>query len=506
MKRKGKLRNAIALALMLGMGCMGTAEAAINLGDVDGSGVVDMRDIDALEKYLQTGNSRFLASSKNADVNLDNRIDREDLRLLKQRVYYPGDVNGDNLVDDRDAKAARDYMVTERYNYLADFSNDGSVTLQDYASACNLVEKAKSMMKGDLNGDGEISISDASLIVMYIKGLTKNINRLAADVNNDGRIDSTDKKIIIDKFFNVSRYAPDGEVTSLYSPSAHVLVVEGSVWDNDDLNREIVVQVNAGPNASDSKQFTVPRGSKQFSQKMSFPNVSGVQTVNVYALDVGENRKDKLLKSAQIDFKGTSQVEKYVVTTNGATLALRSGPGTNYGIRARMPRGSVVEVYSINNGWAKLSYNGMSGYAYAQYLNKVGPIDDRVAKALAWIESNLGRKIGSGQCVALITAYASQLGLNNPIAGGNACDYATKPLQAGWTRVAGGKPQSGDILVYVGAKYGHVAICTGDNVSFHQNMKGLYVEKKVNWAYNQKWYSKKEQGWKRYWGYIRPNI
>ena len=154
MKRKGKLRNAIALALMLGMGCMGTAEAAINLGDVDGSGVVDMRDIDALEKYLQTGNSRFLASSKNADVNLDNRIDREDLRLLKQRVYYPGDVNGDNLVDDRDAKAARDYMVTERYNYLADFSNDGSVTLQDYASACNLVEKAKSMMKGDLNGDG----------------------------------------------------------------------------------------------------------------------------------------------------------------------------------------------------------------------------------------------------------------------------------------------------------------------------------------------------------------
>ena len=434
MKRKGKLRNAIALALMLGMGCMGTAEAAINLGDVDGSGVVDMRDIDALEKYLQTGNSRFLASSKNADVNLDNRIDREDLRLLKQRVYYPGDVNGDNLVDDRDAKAARDYMVTERYNYLADFSNDGSVTLQDYVSACNLVEKAKSMMKGDLNGDGEISISDASLIVMYIKGLTKNINRLAADVNNDGRIDSTDKKIIIDKFFNVSRYAPDGEVTSLYSPSAHVLVVEGSVWDNDDLNRDIVVQVNAGPNASDSKQFTVPRGSKSFSQRISFPNVSGVQTVNVYALDAGENRKDKLLKSAQIDFKGTSQVEKYVVTTNGATLALRSGPGTNYGIRARMPRGSVVEVYSINNGWAKLSYNGMSGYASAQYLKRL-IIDEKISYPLKDVYV-----CGNNWGTYYSKKGANHLGIDIKSRSGDDNVYAVadgKVVQAGWNSANG---------------------------------------------------------------------
>ena len=536
MKRKGKLRNAIALALMLGMGCMGTAEAAINLGDVDGSGVVDMQDIDALEKYLQTGNSRFLASSKNADVNLDNRIDREDLRLLKQRVYYPGDVNGDNLVDDRDAKAARDYMVTERYNYLADFSNDGSVTLQDYVSACNLVEKAKSMIKGDLNNDGKISISDAALIEMYIKGLTKNINRLAADMNNDGRIDSTDKKIITDKFFNVSRYAPDGEVTSLYSPSAHVIVVEGSVWDNDDLNRDIVVQVNAGPNASDSKQFTVPhgskrfsqkisfpnvsgvqtvnvyaldagenrkdkllksakinfntisryapdgeitslyspsaheivvegsvwdnddlnrdivvqvnagpnasdskqftvpRGSKQFSQKMSFPNVSGVQTVNVYALDVGENRKDKLLKSAQIDFKGTSQVEKYVVTTNGATLALRSGPGTNYGIRARMLRGSVVEVYSINNGWAKLSYNGMSGYAYAQNLKRL-IIDEKISYPLKDVYV-----CGNNWGTYYSKKGANHLGIDIKSRSGDDNVYAVadgKVVQAGWNSANG---------------------------------------------------------------------
>lgn len=201
------------------------------------------------------------------------------------------------------------------------------------------------------------------------------------------------------------------------------------------------------------------------------------------------------------------EAEQYVVSTNGVTLTLRSGPGTNYGIKARMPRGSVVEVYSISNGWANLSYNGIRGYASSQYLSKAGYINnDRVSKALSWVENNLNRKVGTGQCVALIEAYALQLGLSNPIDGGNACDYATSPLTDGWTRVKGGKPQPGDIMVYVGAKYGHVAICAGDNVSFHQNMKGEYVEKKVNWAYNQSWYSTREQGRKQYWGYIRPNI
>lgn len=124
----------------------------------------------------------------------------------------------------------------------------------------------------------------------------------------------------------------------------------------------------------------------------------------------------------------------------------------------------------------------------------------RVNNALSWVQNHVNQKVGTGQCVALIKAYSAQLGLNNPIKNGNACDYATKPLQPGWTRVKGGVPQPGDILVYVGGKYGHVAICAGNNVSFHQNMKGEFIEKKVNWPYNQGWRSKS------YWGYIRPNV
>ena len=47
----------------------------------------------------------------------------------------------------------------------------------------------------------------------------------------------------------------------------------------------------------------------------------------------------------------------YYVTTNGASLILRSSPSTSGSKRATMPNGSKVTVYSIQNGWASLNYN-----------------------------------------------------------------------------------------------------------------------------------------------------
>ena len=121
-----------------------------------------------------------------------------------------------------------------------------------------------------------------------------------------------------------------------------------------------------------------------------------------------------------------------------------------------------------------------------------------------WCESLLGKTVGSGECVALIQKYYEYLGKS--IVSGHARDYATNALPSGWSRVKGGTPQTGDILVYVGAKYGHVAIYAGGTTSYHQNMNGRYVEKKTNWSYNKSWYSSAEGGTKSYWGYIRPTF
>lgn len=127
-----------------------------------------------------------------------------------------------------------------------------------------------------------------------------------------------------------------------------------------------------------------------------------------------------------------------------------------------------------------------------------------VDQAMSWCEGKVGSKVGTGQCVALIQAYYKYLGVS--AVSGNACDYATNSVPSGWSRVKGGTPQKGDILVYTGAKYGHVAIYAGGTTSYHQNMSGLYVEKKTNWAYNKSWYSNAEGGTKSYWGYIRPSF
>ena len=127
-----------------------------------------------------------------------------------------------------------------------------------------------------------------------------------------------------------------------------------------------------------------------------------------------------------------------------------------------------------------------------------------VSEAMEWCESNLGDKVGTGQCVAFIQAYYSFLGVSG--GGGDGKDYATNSLPSGFSRVQGGVPQVGDILVYTGAQYGHVAIYAGGTTSYHQNMAGKYVEKKTNWPYNKSWYSSNEGGTKSYWGYIRPDF
>ena len=114
-------------------------------------------------------------------------------------------------------------------------------------------------------------------------------------------------------------------------------------------------------------------------------------------------------KLERIDTQPGQSAEKYVVSTNGATLALRSGPGTQYGIRAKMPRGSVVEVYSISNGWANLSYNGTRGYASAQYLQKKSDaivydnMEQQVKNRINQLYYTAGYKvnskfIGDGEC------------------------------------------------------------------------------------------------------------
>lgn len=126
-------------------------------------------------------------------------------------------------------------------------------------------------------------------------------------------------------------------------------------------------------------------------------------------------------------------------------------------------------------------------------------------EAINWCKSQLGKTLDfddyhGGQCVDLIYYYYAFLDVMP--SGGSGYQFATNHLPTGWVRTENGIPQKGDILVYTGG-LGHVAIYESENVSYHQNWSGQYVEK-VNRPYNKGY--KYDGNQVTYWGCIHPNF
>ncbi len=107
--------------------------------------------------------------------------------------------------------------------------------------------------------------------------------------------------------------------------------------------------------------------------------------------------------------------------------------------------------------------------------------------AINWVRSLNGQPVGSGECVALITAYYSFLG-QQP-SRGDGKEYWTNDLPAGWTRIPNAQPQKGDILVYGWSAKNpavHVAIYESDYETWHQNFSDKrYVVKVTQFRYDK---------------------
>lgn len=137
----------------------------------------------------------------------------------------------------------------------------------------------------------------------------------------------------------------------------------------------------------------------------------------------------------------------------------------------------------------------------------VNAVSRTADEAINWCASKVGQALDydgayGAQCVDLIMYYYQFLGVSG--GGGNARDYTSNALPSGFTRTYGGKPQKGDILIYTGG-YGHVAIYESDNVSYHQNWSGQYVQRVERYYGNSVWVNS-EGVTKTYWGCIHPNF
>lgn len=122
-------------------------------------------------------------------------------------------------------------------------------------------------------------------------------------------------------------------------------------------------------------------------------------------------------------------------------------------------------------------------------------------EALKWLHNTVGVSIDfdgayGAQCVDLVKAYYDYLGVGAQH--GNAQDYRSNYLPQGWQRIEGAEPLPGDILIYIGGTYGHVAVYESDYSTYHQNWGVPYVINMTDRPYNA------ISTGRVYWGVVRP--
>lgn len=86
-----------------------------------------------------------------------------------------------------------------------------------------------------------------------------------------------------------------------------------------------------------------------------------IGSLNTSFAQVQPNTNSAYLINEQTDYK---------ISTSGSNVNLRSGPGTNYSIIAKIPNNSVItKISDYSNGkWAKTVFTGDKGKEYIGYI------------------------------------------------------------------------------------------------------------------------------------------
>ena len=176
------------------------------LGDVNGDGIVDEKDVELVQKYDAGTGSLTDDEKKRADVNGDGIIDAGDAVKISNMIIDKnaifGDVNGDGKVDKDDAELVQKYdagtgSLTDDEKKRADVNGDGVIDAGDVLKILNMIID-KNAVFGDVNGDGKLTQEDVDLIKNYDAGTGSltDAEKKRADVNGDGDVDAGDSVMI----------------------------------------------------------------------------------------------------------------------------------------------------------------------------------------------------------------------------------------------------------------------------------------------------------------------
>lgn len=118
-----------------------------------------------------------------------------------------------------------------------------------------------------------------------------------------------------------------------------------------------------------SKQYLkISPNSNPIQEKTTKTNI--VTTKNTNKNSIKLTNKNNINTTSKKTSKPTPIKVAYVTASN---LNVRSGKGTNYGIKAILPNGTKVEILQETGDWSKIKYGNSEGYVTSRYLtsNKI---------------------------------------------------------------------------------------------------------------------------------------
>ncbi len=152
--------------------------------------------------------------------------------------------------------------------------------------------------------------------------------------------------------------------------SADYLAVTASALGTGTLNTDgASLNLRSGPGTSYSKVVSIPAdavltitGQENGWYKTSYNGKDGYVCADYITLSSAE-QAPAASNSATAD-----SVHTGTLNTDGASLNLRSGPGTSYSKVVSIPADAALTITGEENGWYKTSYNGQAGYVSADYI------------------------------------------------------------------------------------------------------------------------------------------
>ena len=78
-----------------------------------------------------------------------------------------------------------------------------------------------------------------------------------------------------------------------------------------------------------------------------------------------------------------------VTADSGSTVNLRTRPDTASPVLAKVPIGEAVQVLGMEDGWATIQRDGVTGYMMAQYLKAQGEASPTLEERVKQLEERV---------------------------------------------------------------------------------------------------------------------